>query len=333
MFEIKIDLNHVKGLTLDKIENAPTAMHAGKKRALILIAAVFTFSLALMGAARLYDWKNMDQDGKITFYDNGTSSVSPEDEALKAAADRGEYTGTDVYPDRTPDASPKPGELHLFAAQSEDKVHHHWELGFAPDTSLDFSAVKSFADHAATRIYWPALDAEKTTVLESSTHFYATEEQLTDAELLYSKFGEWKAEELFRFPEEYKRNVGGQTVRFQTADDKEFTFTSIRAMDDNANYGGSGTAIIETPTVEPFESAYYVFDQGLATLTCWRKISPVVSVNPLRVGQSSRPENNMIDLCSLDGPEMTFSWQRYILESEDLKKEELITLMESISFD
>ncbi len=325
-----IDLERVKQLTFDKIEMDKKPIPL--KRTILLAAALIALSsLVLLGAARIFDWKvfvngefQQGYFGQPIIVGDGFAAMSPE----KPGSDAGEMIITN-YPDSTPNREAGPGEMSLFGYKSDDGAAMCWLIGGArPDDRLDLIYSRQLAQNAEAPISWPTAITDDYTVLENCTQFYNKKEQLKDAKLLYSYFGEWKNEQLFSMPEGYERYIDSMYLRLVSPTGDELTFSSHLAWTDSQVYGSGGNSIIEKLEIDGYNSVVFVSDDGFNQIYAWKKIPKINTIDSLAFGEKDRPQGNLLDKAHRE--DRVYEWQQYSFTSNTITKQELILLLKSI---
>ena len=327
---MKIDLERVKQLTLEKVERQGRISAFPMKRTLMIAALVAISSALFLGAAKLFDWKVM-VDGKIQQGDYGDSILAGDGFAAMSPQ-KEDPAGASVtepfYPDQTPDRMPEPGELSLFAYRSEDGDTVIWTDDIAGEETADLERLKQLAGHAQAEIHWPEKIGADYRVLDAYIRYYTQKEQMGRSRLLYSSFGQWKNQQVFLLPDGYETCIELMNLELETPDGKAFHFVSHLAATDAQIYGNGGSSVIEQLDMDGYENVVFVSDDGWNQLYAWRKIPAIESVDPLAFGEKQRPEGNILDVPARE--DVVYQWQQYCFHSESLTKEELVGLLGSI---
>ncbi|MEG0899702.1 MAG: hypothetical protein RSF40_08350 [Oscillospiraceae bacterium] len=331
---MNIDLERVKSLTLNKIENNSKKTSFPIKKTLLIAAVITTSSLVLIGAGRLFDWKVMI-NGEIQQGDFGDEIIVGDGYATMSPQEPTQ-DGTTVYkmpnyPDSTPDRIPSEGQLSLFIAASDSKMNWIIDYSVSDDETLDLSHIKALAQNAESTVYWPQVIDDSYKVIDGFATFYLKADQLKKAKEVFSAFGEWKNQQVFQLPDDYDKNVRMMSYEFQSPAGNNFRICASNAISDSSVYGGSANAIIEPLKLDGFESVVFVRDGGENTIHSWRKTKQIKTVNPEEFGKKSRPKDNIIDSLPLYDADV-LAWQSFDISSKTMSKDELLDILKSVRF-
>ncbi|MEG1874009.1 MAG: hypothetical protein RR185_00445 [Angelakisella sp.] len=327
---MNIDLERVKYLTYQKIEQSSRPSKVKIHKILLVAAVVATSSVLMLGAARLFDWKVMVNGtlqqgnyGEPILVGDGFAAMSP----LPADQSKPEIIRTN-FPDSEPYQAAKAGELSLFGYQSEDGSVLNWLNGVTCEKTTELAQLQLLAENAEAKIHWPAAIGTNYNLRSSFIAVYTKQEQLKKAKVQYSNFGEWKGQQLISLPEGYDKYIALMNVQLETPEGKELCFFSHIEASNSQVYGGSDSSIIEALEVDGYHSVVFVSDNGWNQLYAWRKIPTIQSIDFLEFGEKERPSGNLLDACRRENT--VYQWQQYSFDSHSLSKEELLQLLYSI---
>lgn len=305
---------------LKRILSIPRKRVAIKRVA--IVAAALCVSFALLRAAKLIGWQSFNFFGETREYD---------DNPLVSNAEHQDPDHLTKY-DNTFLSEAVAGEVRLVIVKDEAGGG----ACIGPERTNDWDKINSFAKYSNRPMELPSYIPAGYALTEGVIEFYPDADSL-QSEMVSSEVLDGKTYETYKLPADYGKNVCGLSLYYADEGGNVLTYRvqlmSALGENNSINFGAPGNAVSEKIEVYGFDAAILILDKAknngmLSSGKLYKEIPSIDAVDIFSL--SSTIQQNRVLRFGDDASNTTYSAVVYSIDAENLGKEEIIRIAESI---